>query len=649
VAEGRTPVFRLATPITLVTLWVLASPRVSADANEPQSPTQTASAAAQSAQPQHPHSSGNAPQTRTDLSLRPDASTYPSMLPPEHPLGFAGPSGIRPRAEPTDYLLPIEDRWRIGFPRYDRLGRRHPLDAHTMGAISGNYQYTEGRWFDPYHQNVLKGDYPIIGQHTFVNVTLISDTTYEYRRVPTPSGESTASTDQRRFFGEPRQEFFNQNLIARIDLFHGSAAFKPFDWRLRITPALNLNYLDVEERGVVNIDVRRGTWRRWKDFALQELFLELKLADVSPYYDFVSLRVGRQPFVSDFRGFIFSDINQGVRLFGSQDSNRKQWNLLYFYQAEKDTNSELNTFDARHQHVVVANYFIQDSLDFDFIPPPWRQGYTTLFSFHYSHDDQGKEYLHFDRNGFLVRPDPIGSFTPHDVKVAYLGWAGDGHIGRLNLSHAFYWALGRDDLNPLADRKVTINAQMAAIEASVDFDWMRLRSSFLWASGDRNPKDGEARGFDAIFDNPNFAGGPFSFWNRQAIRLLGVNLVNRNSLLPDLSASKTEGQANFVNPGLFLANVGFDAELTPKLRAIVNANYLWFAHTDSLELYLQQGPISREIGADLSVGFQYRPYLNNNCILNVGLSAFKPGEGFQQIFESDKMLYSIFTTVTLTF
>ena len=25
----------------------------------------------------------------------------------------------------------------------------------------------------------------------------------------------------------------------------------------------------------------------------------------------------------------------------------------------------------------------------------------------------------------MVRPDPIGSFTPHDVKVAYLGWSGD--------------------------------------------------------------------------------------------------------------------------------------------------------------------------------------------------------------------------------
>jgi len=230
-----------------------------------------------------------------------------------------------------------------------------------------------------------------------------------------------------------------------------------------------------------------------------------------------------------------------------------------------------------------------------------------------------------------------------------MGWTGDGHVDRLNLSHAFYWALGRDDLNPLAGQKVTVNAQMAALEASVDMDWMRLRSSFLWASGDRSPQDREARGFDAIFDNPNFAGGPFSFWNRQALRLLGVNLVNRNSIFPDLTASKTEGQSNFVNPGLFLANIGADSDITPKLKAIANANYMWFAHTDSLELFLQQSGIPREIGTDLSVGFQYRPYLNNNVIMNIGVSAFLPGDGFEEIYESDETLYSIFTTVTVTF
>jgi len=565
------------------------------------------------------------------------------------PTGFAGSSSVESPAEASRGFEVMEDRWRIGFPEYDRLNRRDALDPILMGAVSGDYQYVQGRWYDPYNLNVLKGDYPVIGQHTFFSLTLISDSTFEYRRLPTPSGESAVRPDSSPFFGRPDQVFFNQNLIAKFDLFHGSAAFKPFDWKLRITPVFNLNMTDVEEEGVVNIDVRRGTYRRWKDFALQEVFFETKLADVSPHYDFVSLRIGRQLFTSDFRGFIFNDFQQGVRLFGNADSNRKQWNLAYFYIAERDTNSELLRWDARHQHVVIANYFYQDSLDFEFLPPQWRKGYTTQFSFHYAHDDQGTRDLHFDQNRFLARPDPIGSFTPHDVKAAYFGWSGDGHIGLLNLTHAAYWVVGRDDFNPLADRKVTINAQMFAMEASYEKDWMRFRGSFLWASGDKSPLDAEGRGFDAIFTNANFAGGPFSFWNRQAVRLLGVDLVNRNSLFPSLSSNKTEGQSNYVNPGIFLANLGFDAEITPKLKAIVNANQMWFAHTDSLEVFLQQPDISREIGFETSVGLQYRPLLNNNVIFNVGLAAFWPGDGFEQIYESDKTLYSVFTQMTLTF
>ena len=70
----------------------------------------------------------------------------------------------------------------------------------------------------------------------------------------------------------------------------------------------------------------------------------------------------------------------------------------------------------------------------------------------------------------------------------------------------------------------------------------------------------------ASMDDPNFAGGKFSYWQRQQISLLGVNLTNRFSLLPDLRASKSEGQANFVNPGLELINIGMDFALTQKLK-----------------------------------------------------------------------------------
>ena len=81
---------------------------------------------------------------------------------------------------------------------------------------------------------------------------------------------------------------------------------------------------------------------------------------------------------------------------------------------------------------------------------------------------------HFDKNDFLVRPAPLGNFTKeHDIRSYYLGWTGDGHIGPLNVNHAFYHVLGRDTFNNLAGRPLDINAQMAAMELSMDFDWLR--------------------------------------------------------------------------------------------------------------------------------------------------------------------------------
>ncbi len=63
--------------------------------------------------------------------------------------------------------------------------------------------------------------------------------------------------------------------------------------------------LNVDELAVVNPDVRAGTSRFRQILAPEEWFVEAKLADTSPYYDFASVRAGSQFFVSDFRGFLF--------------------------------------------------------------------------------------------------------------------------------------------------------------------------------------------------------------------------------------------------------------------------------------------------------------------------------------------------------
>ena len=49
------------------------------------------------------------------------------------------------------------------------------------------------------------------------------------------------------------------------------------------------------------------------------------LADINANYDFVSVRAGIQPFVSDFRGLIFSDNNLGARVLGGDLTRADQY------------------------------------------------------------------------------------------------------------------------------------------------------------------------------------------------------------------------------------------------------------------------------------------------------------------------------------
>jgi hypothetical protein len=75
-----------------------------------------------------------------------------------------------------------------------------------------------------------------------------------------------------------------------------------------------------------------------------------------------------------------------------------------------------------------------------------------------------------------------------------------------------------------------------------------------------------------------------------------------------------------------------DFEVTPKFRVISNANYLWFHHTEVLETFVFQSDINNDIGADLSLGFEYRPLHSDNIILVGGYAILIPGRGFDDLF-----------------
>jgi hypothetical protein len=565
------------------------------------------------------------------LDAPPAPAPSPSPSPaPEAPPSPATPAPAAPEAPalPPDFV-PMPNRWDIPYPE----------DA----------RFVKGRLADPYNQNVLKGDKPVIGDTIFLVLTAILETPFEQRRLPVASGVSTLEPGRLEFFGRGGQSFTSPRALLSAELFKGQTVFRPKSFAAKATVGLNLNYLRVQENNQVNVDVREGRSRRRQDFSLEEAFAEVKLADLSPHFDFVSVRAGIQPFVSDFRGFVFADSNLGARLFGNASNNRWQYNAAYFDLLEKETNSELNTFEKREQKVLVANLFRQDFL---------TRGYQLSLSYHRSRDEAS---MHYDANGFLVRPAKVGSVRPHEVVSNYVGFAGDGHRGRFNVSHAYYFAFGTDEDHPLADREQDIRAHMAAAELSIDRDWLRFKASAFWASGDDDALDGEARGFDSIYDATTFAGGPFSFWNRSPIALTqtGVLLKAPGSLLPDLRSNKFEGQASFVNPGILLLGLGIDAEITPTLKGVLVGNYLRFDKTGALELLLFQPGIRKSIGVDLGAGFRWRPLLNENVLIEAGFTGLLPGPGFDDIYTSScnapgcgapsRKLFNSFVRVKLTY
>ena len=391
----------------------------------------------------------------------------------EPPLGFTGPSGVAPA---------VRERTTSTRPSRTAGGSASPSGTATARATRAcSTTRTElGRSCDPYNQNVLKGDYPIIGQHTFLNITG-DDARRSFEGRDDPDGDDAVREHRprrsRRVLRPARTSSCSrQPVTLSFDLFHGDAAFKPVDWRVKLTPAFNVNTSSVQELAVVSPDVRKGTIRNRTWTTLQEWFVEVQAGRPEPG---VRLRVGpgRVAAVHQRLPRLHLQRHQPRRPRSSAtlDGNRDQFNLAYFRQLEKDTNSGLNTFDDRNQNIVIANYYRQD-----FIFP----GYTAQASVHYNND--GPDFL-FDQQPLPGPPDPAGVFQPHRVEACYLGLAGDGHIDRYNISHAFYWALGRDSRNPIAGRPQTISGQMAALELSYDRDWARFRRQrLLRQSGDGN-------------------------------------------------------------------------------------------------------------------------------------------------------------------
>ncbi|MGH9730603.1 MAG: carboxypeptidase regulatory-like domain-containing protein, partial [Candidatus Acidiferrales bacterium] len=194
----------------------------------------------------------------------------PALLPSYHQMQEPAQQNAAPPPMPLPsydrVFRPEPDRWDVTMPEWKRYGH------------GGEYPYVKGHWWDPFNRNKWKGDYPLIGNSTFFNFTGTSESFFDERRVPAPSGVSQARPGSAEFFGKGEQSFLSQNFRLSFDLFHGDTSFKPVDWQIRFTPEFNINYLNTQELGLVNINVRAGTSRFDTHAGVQEAFVEYKIA-----------------------------------------------------------------------------------------------------------------------------------------------------------------------------------------------------------------------------------------------------------------------------------------------------------------------------------------------------------------------------------
>ena len=541
-----------------------------------------------------------------------------------------------PEAFPTDQI-PVPDRWRL---------------IESLGLV-------KERWWDPYNQNTYKGDrpinpdkvpwLPIKGNDWFFVANVISDTIFEPRTFPIPVGvQTTADPDRLDVFGNTSSIVAAQTFIAGFALIKGNTAFKPPDIEYRLTLAYNVNHVDVPERRVLFVEPTKPTHRTDHFLGVQEAFIDYHIRNVSDRYDFDSFRIGIQPFQTDFRGFLFNDNQLGIRFFGNRDNNRLQYNLGAFWRLEKDTNSGLNSIvqKPRSDFMLVANVYRQD-----FLIRALTSQFTVVYNMNREKDD-----IEIDTNGFPVRPALLGDLRGREYDVVYLGYNADGRIGRFNLTASLYGALGEDRNNFFTSRKADIRAFFGAAELSYDHDWKRFRLSAAYASGDSDPYDDKETGFDAIFENPVFAGADTSYWIRQTIPFAGggrvISVNGRNGILNSLRSSKEQGQSNFNNPGLMLVGAGADFDITPEFRLSANANHLWFENTATLQALRNEGTIPKDIGWDLSAAAIWRPKAHQNIVLRLSGAALVAGDGFRDLFDNlgqDKTYYSVLANVTLAY
>ncbi len=292
---------------------------------------------AQAVPPQEDAAPGDVDNGLIDGRRRPGyEAPLPEPIIQDNPMAAAGPAMRRP------------------LPRTDHPGQSRRRARAAATCLSGASQHPDSRPLaadrKPWHRQGalvrslspeprLKGDrpldpdkvkwLPIKGDDWFFVGNAVSDTLFEPRSFPIPVGvQTTERPNSLDVFGKNASYVLSQTFIASAALIKGSTAFKPPEIEYRLTLALQRQSCERAPSGACSMSTLRHQACAPINFlGVQEAFIDYHLRNTSDRYDFESIRIGIQPFQSDFRGFLFNDEQLGIRFFGNRDNNRFQFNV----------------------------------------------------------------------------------------------------------------------------------------------------------------------------------------------------------------------------------------------------------------------------------------------------------------------------------
>jgi len=490
---------------------------------------------------------------------------------------------------------------------------------------------------DPYHQNRIKGDFPMFGDRWFTEVDVFQTFVYKSRRNVDFTQEFNGGPNGQKCFHSSGEEcvhnnFIDENGIFGFEIRHNDDRFFPADFRIHMDGIADFKHdpVAVDAQSAGNAEIF-------------DAFSDVQLANFGTHnFNQMFLRGGLQAFKSDFHGLIFNDTGLGGRIFGQALKNRLRYDVVYLKLFARNAVSGLFDFRIPSQHQVVITRFTWE----DFLVKGWN----SEWSFHVNHDPR--------------KANTGNNLAALNLDTYYLGATFNGNLGRFIFNPAFYGVVGTADHNdatvsPAAAVQHDVRAWTGVIDLEYPIDFLKFRFGYVYASGaSGNLSKKTDTGFDAISDAVVLFGGPFSYWVGEDIKFGNGDLVRPNSFFPSLRG--INAQANYDNPGLQLSNLGMDVTVTQRLNLSFNFNNYYFNSLGQFPgIGLKNNKNNNiitiahnEAAIEENVFLRWKPLLhqiNDLFVIDMGFSVMQPLAGLHDMFGRSTPVYTIQAVPRLVF